>query len=304
MEIDRRTLGAAALLLSMLGCSAEHQEPATPPAACPELSNAPLTPEVLLDGFGGSEDIAIDAQGKFVARRGPAVVEVLGDGSTREIAANLPDSAGLRFLGDGSLVMALFAENRVLRLAADGTSQDLVTDIMGPNGVFPDLEGRVWVTATTGNELFVLDSAGKVTDIATGYELPNGIVFDPERSAVFVTELGTSKIERIDVSGSEWSAPTEVATLPAQALPDGAALDECGNLYVVAFGTKTLFRIALDAAGASVSAPVALATFPTDVANPVFARGEGRSPTDLYVTGAAGAVYRLDVGVRGAPITP
>jgi sugar lactone lactonase YvrE len=306
--------GRGCFLLSVLGVLAgcddvravdqpPEKDSGSSSPVCSDLPAAPIAAEVLLEGLTGSEDIAIDAKGKFVARRGDAVIEVLADGGTGELVATLPGKAGMRFFADGSLAVAFFDDGKVVKLSADGTTSDLVTDVGGPNGIFVDLKGRLWVTATTDGKLVVRDANGNTTDVATGLDLPNGVVYDPKRHAVFVDELGSGKILRIDESaGGNFGTPVEVASLPAQSLPDGMTLDACGNLYAMGYGSRALYRVTLGTDDAGASDVTELATFSTDVANPVFARG--RAPEDIYVTGAAGTVYRLPVGVESAVNAP
>jgi sugar lactone lactonase YvrE len=276
------------------------------PGVCRELPDGPLHPTSFTDGLEGSEDIAISGDGTFAARKGDAIVKVSRaageEGDTEEIVSSFPGSAGMRFMSDGSLAIAVFDENRVAKLSPDGTSEDLVTDIGGPNGIWVDHDDRVWITATSDNKLVVYDH-GTTTDVATDLNLPNGVVYDPARKVVFFDELGSGKVFRVSVGDSgDFGDKVEVATLPTSSLPDGATLDDCGNLYVISFGGRKLFRLQLDVNGELVKDPEDLVTFPGEVANPVSARS--MEPTTLYVTGAPGEVFKVDVGMDTGNDTP
>jgi sugar lactone lactonase YvrE len=288
-------------LVAATGCDNDTRA-VDDPAACRDLVEGPLEPTLITEGLEGSEDIAIRADGTFVARKGDAVVKVDRNYETEEIVSTFPGSAGMRFMSDGSLAVAVFGENRVVKLAPDGTSEDLVTDIGGPNGIWVDRNDRVWITATSDNKLVVYDH-GTTTDVATDLNLPNGVVYDPTRKVVFFDELGSGKVFRVSVGDSgEFGEKVDVATLPTSALPDGATLDECGNLYVISFGGRKLFRVRLDVEGNSTVDPEDFVTFPEEVANPVFARALG--PTVLFVTGAPGKVFRVDMGLTGGGDEP
>jgi gluconolactonase len=305
---DRAYLCAFIALLGCAACGNDPPQAVDQPVDCSALPETLEEPKLLTDGLVGSEDIAIDAYGKFVARKGTAVVLVDEALETEEIVADFPASTGMRFMNDGSLAIGDFAAGKVVKLAMDGTTEDLVTDVPGANGVFADIDGRVWVTASSAGKLVVREANGDVRDVATGLAFPNGVVYDEKRKAVFVNELTSGTVYRINIDeDGNFADKVEVGTLPTSALPDGQALDICGNLYVISFGGKKLFRIQLDLEGNPEGEPEDLATFPGDVAgdvaNPVFARGR-EDLTELYVTGSPGNIYRIDVGMESAKNAP
>jgi hypothetical protein len=53
--------------------------------------------------------------------------------------------------------------------------------------------------------------------------------------------------------------------------------------------------------GLALKVPRVLRGFPTNVANAQFGSGDGWEPTSLYAIGVGGGLYRVDVGVPGAP---
>jgi len=309
---DRAYLAGFIAFLGCAACGDDATVVVDQPPLCTSLPDEYLEPTLLTEDLAGSEDIAIDAKGNFIARKGSAVVRVNADFETEEVVADFPGSTGMRFMKDGSLAVGDFAAGKVVKLSLeDGSTEDLVTGIPGANGVFADLEGRVWVTASTSGgttgKLVVREENGDVRDVATELRFPNGVVYDEKRKAVFVNELTTGIIYRVDMDDDgNFGDRVEVATLPTSALPDGQALDACGNLYVISYGGKKLFRVQLDEAGDATKDPEDMVTFESDapgiVANPVFARSLG--PTEIYVTGAPGRVYSIDVGMESAKNAP
>lgn len=302
---DRAYVG---VFLGVLACAACSDSPGAvdEPVRCSDLPTTFSDPELVFEGLQGSEDIAISARGKIVARKGAAIVRVREDGETEEVVANFPASTGMRFIDEDSVAVGNFVTGKVVKVGLDGSTEDLVTDIGGANGVFVDGEGRVWVTGTGAGKLVVRETDGETRDVLTGLSVPNGVVYDAARNAVFVNELSSQKVYRVDIDDDgNFGEKVEVTTLPTSALPDGQALDVCGNLYVISYGGKKLFRVLLDAKGDAKDDPEDIATFPGEageVANPVFARGI--APTEIYVTGNPGNVYRIDVGVESAKNIP
>jgi len=92
---------------------------------------------------------------------------------------------------------------------------------------------------------------------------------------------------------------SEVTTIGGA--PDGLTVDACGHLYVVDQQNSRLYRIRLTTGGNAVGTPTLLADFPTGVTNAQFGRGPGFSETATYASGNSGTVYRLEIGVPGAP---
>jgi hypothetical protein len=75
----------------------------------------------------------------------------------------------------------------------------------------------------------------------------------------------------IDEQGDP-GTPELVVEIPATSL-DGLVMDACGYLYVVNQGGDELYRVLLDAAGASTDQPSPMALFPSNVANAQFGVG-------------------------------
>lgn len=131
----------------------------------------------------------------------------------------------------------------------------------------------------------------------------NGIVYDPDRGVAFFTNDFAGRLAKVEIAedGSP-GAITTLATVQSAAF-DGLALDACGNLYAVDQGNSRIYRLELDGSANPVSdATDILDGNIQNIANVQFGRGDGFESTSLYAAGVPGVVYRLDVGVPGAPI--
>lgn len=272
---------------------------------CDGLPLGPFTPELFTDAFSGSEDIGFDGQGHLAGKSGQDVILVDGDGRTTVLASGVANAYGLRFRHTGDLVVALYQSGTLAQITPDGMVSSWVTGLDTPNGVYPDHDGNVWVTEFGGAQITRVDSNGGTTTIAQGgpdLAAPNGIVWDPDRGLLYYTNYQAQRVRAlpIDEQGNVGD-PLLVAVLDANG-PDGLVLDACGNLYVVAQGSNEIWRIWLDDAGGPVGDPELIASTASNVANAQFGSGPGFDALSLYAAGNPGDVWRIEVGVPGAPI--
>lgn len=270
---------------------------------CEGLPAGPFTPEVVTDVFGGSEDLAFDGLGYLAAKAGDAVLLVDAALSPTTLATPVPKAYGLRFMVGGDLAVALPDDGKILRITRLGVITDLATGLGGPNGLFPGLDGSLWVTEFAGARVSRIRPDLTTEIIVQGAEATaaNGIVHDIVRQRLFFTNYASGRIASVDVpEGGTPGTPIEVVTL--QGRPDGLALDACGHLYAVDQQNSRLYRIWLDPAGVALGEPELLADHPTNVANAQFGRGVGFDPLSIYTAGNPGVIYRIPVGVAGAAI--
>jgi hypothetical protein len=273
------------------------------PLDCAAIPSGPFQPQSLGQVFSGSEDFAFDGRGHIVGKRGNTLAVVGTDGVTN--LAELPGQTfGLRYSPNGDVIAAIPGAGKLVAVSPTGQVTDYATGLGGPNGVFVDFAGNVFVTEFGGSKVTRISADDKsrtvlVSGTATA-QAANGVVLDANKSILFYTEYQKGKVHRLSMSDPA-AAPVQVASIPGTRL-DGMVLDACGNVYVVDQGSSRLFRIKVDATGTATAAPELLATFPTNVANAQFGAGPGFNPKVLYVTGNPGTVYGVAVGVPGAPV--
>lgn len=271
---------------------------------CDAVVEGPVTPELFVSGYDGSEDLAFDGKGGLALKQGGKIVLVHADKSETQLAAQIPAAYGSRFLADGRLLVALPQGGKVIAVDPRGQISDFVGGLKGPNGVYADTAGDVWITEFGGSKLLRVGPDMTPKTIVGGGDATsaNGVVFDPQRGLVFYTnyQLGIVRSVAIDDQG-EPGAPQMVTKIDGSA-PDGLVLDACGNLYIFDQGNSRLYRALLDEAGAALGEAALLADFPSNVANGQFGVGDGFDDHTLYVSGNPGDVYTLALEFPGAAI--
>lgn len=264
---------------------------------CTNLPAGPITPTLVSSAFNGSEDLAFDGMGGLVAKNGSEVVRIDSSGAQTTLATAIPQAYGLRYGAAGDLFVALPSAGKVIKITA-GVASDFAVGLSGPNGVYGDFDGNVWVTEFSGGRIVKLDATAASTPIAQGLNSPNGIVLDVVRNTLFFTSYSQGRLLRVDPAGG---TPTEVGQISGAAL-DGLVLDACGNIYAVDQGNDRLYRFNLDSSGALIGQPELIAQFPANIANAQFGAGPGWNATSLYAAGNPGRVYEIPVGITGAPV--
>lgn len=271
---------------------------------CEAFSDTPLVPSKLFNSYEGSEDLAFDGKGGMALKRDGDVVIVRADLSETMLAEAVPTAYGTRFLADGRLLVALPQAGKVIAIDPRGQVSDWLMMVSGPNGIYPDLAGDVWVTEFGGSRVLRIRGESEPQVMVEGAEAgsANGVVYDPERSLLFYTNYQSGKIKRVKIDGQGQPSAPELVTTIAGASPDGLTLDACGYLYVVDQGNSALYRVVLDEVGVAMGAASELVVFPSNVANAQFGVGEGFDDHTLYVGGNPGDVYAVTLEFPGAQI--
>jgi sugar lactone lactonase YvrE len=306
MKLALASASCLFIACSVVGCGDEPEGASASfdQVACTNLPSGPVAPQLVGALFRGSEDFTFDGRGHIIGKRGSDLVAATLDAQApAQTIAQLPGQTyGVRYLPNGDLVAAIPGQGKVVRVTPAGQVTDLATGLGGPNGVYVDFDGNVWVTEFSGGKVVKIAPDGTKQVVVSGAnaQSANGVVVDAARKLLFYTEYSKGKIHRVSLA-TPGAQPVLVATVQGASL-DGMVLDACGNVYAVDQGRSRLFRVRTDATGAATAAPELVASFPANVANAQFGSGNGFDPKKLYVAGNPGSVYTLDLGIGGAPV--
>ena len=285
-----------------------------------------VRPELYATGFEFAEGPALDKAGDlFVAnyRSNGNIGRIAPDGTAgifcelRELApveGRQPRANGLKVDSQDRLIAADSGAGRLLRIAADGQSTEVLADrwegkrFNSINDVALDREGNIYFSDPGGSSaeepigsVFRYDiKTAKVSQLAKGLAFPGGLAVTPDQKHLCVAESQRYRILICDLTPEGKLANSRVLIeLPAETRgkiiggkfqPDGMIFDAAGRLYqamwtggvinVVEVPSGKLLR-QYDAGGSQAT-------------NCHFHDGW------LYVTVASKeAVFRLKLGVKG-----
>jgi gluconolactonase len=268
-----------------------------------------------------TEGIVFDHQGYgYISHKDRVTrVSLEGEGETWAVTG-APN--GHKVLGDGTHLLCDASRHAVLRLDADGKILGAASDecegkpLRGPNDLTLDPKGGFYFSDPGGSgrenpigTVHYVDPAGKTHLVASGLAFPNGIVLTPDRKTLYLGESQRNRILVYPVLAPGKVGEMKVfANLPTKSgeqidnQPDGMCLDAEGNLYVAHYGMRQV----------QVLSPEGklLRRYPggnMTTSNVAFG---GPNLDQLFVTGGLGAesgpgaLFRLDLGVKGLRILP
>lgn len=289
---------------------------------------APPKPVKLVTVPEFCEGVVFDRDGNGYTSHGKFVTRFTLDGN-QEIWAETGGANGHKILADGTHLLCDRSHRAVLRLDADGKilgpaakefdgkplrgPNDLSLDVKNGGFYFTDPEHSD-LTNRIGGVYYCdkADGTGTVRLVDKGLAYPNGVVLTSDGKRLFVAETLTNQVHVYDVvAPGKVGSRKRFADLPKMdkaqghidGLPDGMCLDAEGNLYVAHFGMGRVE--VLDKNGKWLRA---IPSGNITSSNVAFG---GPNHDQLFVTGglgpigkAEGAVFRVDLGVKGLKVLP
>ena len=263
-----------------------------------------------------SEGVVVDHDGNLYFSHEKIITKVTSDGKTTTWAATGAPN-GHKILADGTHLVCDASRHAVLHLDAQGNLLKPASDdcggkpLRGPNDLTLDPAGGFYFTDPGGSDeehrigtVHYVDAKGVTHQVAEGLAFPNGIVLRPSGKELLVGESKENHILAYPVHSPGKLGPSRVfVKLPKKGegqidnQPDGIALDAEGNLYVAHYGMRQVQVISPEGK--------VIRRYPggnLTTSNVAFA---GPKMDQLYVTGGdPGALFRLDLGVKGLTILP
>lgn len=211
------------------------------------------TSVTVLDGPRGYHDVAFTEDGYLLGSDGSNLLAVTRDGSdTNIVVPNLGMIQGMDWLPDGDLAVASSANGAILRVAANGSTTTIASDIdayglvLGPDDKLYAANDRdIWrIDPTNGQKTKILDRG------FLGWGA-RSIQFSQDATRLYI---GTSTgfgghvyYLDLDANLDPIGAPIELASGVGMGMyHDGMGVDVCGYLYVPDYDRSALFRISPD----------------------------------------------------------
>lgn len=270
------------------------------------------------------EGVVFDYDGNGYISWGKTITKFTLDGR-HETWAETGAPNGHKVFIDGTHGVCDASRHAVLRLSAEGelmepwSTECNGVPLRGPNDMTrPNYGSQFFFTDPGGSSaqnpigtVHLVEADGVTHLIDEGLAYPNGIVWSPDNTRLYVAESQKNRILVYDVhenNARHVGKRRVFAELPVKDegagqidnQPDGMCLDAAGNLYVAHYGMKQV----------QVLSPEGelIARLPggnVTTSNVAFG---GPNMDQLFVTGGLGAesgeggLFRLDLGVEGLPV--
>lgn len=274
----------------------------------------PVTPEVFISQFQGSEGITFNAEGKLFIGANNAIWIAEPDGSVRKIA-DVHRHLGQARIGSRDILACDFGPTNVFadgpnddgivwRITPEGKKTAVARGIADPNAVVVLRDGTLLVSDDGTDKIYRVKD-GKVSIWSTAVPFPNGLTLSLDNRTLYVAQI-FSNLKPLVVDDRIWAfkikksmpdgPPTVVARSGGKAV-DGLATDELGRVYIADNGAGKIFRY--DPKSGQV---ILIAEGMPSVASLVF--GEGKFDREaIYATSTmrgGGKIWKIKVGVKGA----
>jgi DNA-binding beta-propeller fold protein YncE len=195
------------------GASPTPQEPAEPSA--PQIRETAAADQPPYAGMKEPRDAAVDSRGRlWVADFGNSRLRVFdgkggylgGLGNRGNGTYELRDPCGVAIAGDDVYVADTW-NGRVQSYSITGVWKATAAGLFGPRGVAASPDGKVWVTDTGNNQLFVYDRSlanpqkiGKAGSGHAEFEGPVGVAVAPS-GEVFVADTRNRRVQVLGPDG-------------------------------------------------------------------------------------------------------
>jgi len=152
-------------------------------------------------------DLVIDSSGNLYLSdtRLGAIFRVTPQGeavvfASRDEFGELQGPNGLAIGPDGSLLVVDFNSGKLLRLAPDGSSGEVIGEgFGGGDGLALDPQGNVYISDYRNGKVFRRRPQGEVELVARGLESPADISLDLERGLLLVPEFTGNRLRLIPI---------------------------------------------------------------------------------------------------------
>lgn len=162
----------------------------------------------------------------------------LAGGATSAFVSGFGQIEEMRFDADGTLWVADFAADALVRVAPDGTKTTVLTGIDQAQGVAVNAAGIIYVSSRTAGRITTYNPAtGASADYFSDLDVPNSVDFGAD-GALYVADYGAHVIWRLRLRLAPWRLG-EVLMHPVDVAPPTAPLDgHDGGLGLGAVGIE------------------------------------------------------------------
>ena len=144
--------------------------------------------------------------------------------------------------------------------------------------------------------LFVLRPNGKIEQLLDRLSFPNGLSLSADERTLYIVQSTKNNVLAVPVLGSGEIGEPRVYAADLDRVPDGAALDAAGNLYVTCYASHNVYRVNPDGK-VSLFAEDPQGTM---LASPTNAAFGGANFDEMYFANLSRwHICRARVGIRG-----
>lgn len=252
--------------------------------------------QLVSQGHRATDGPAVSAAGElFFSEPANSRIHKVGlDGKVSVFAENTNGANGMMFGPDGRLYTGLTRTKQMAAYSADGTVEILAEDVT-VNDLAINVKGDMYFTDSPGKKVWFLPKGGKPRVVDEGIEYPNGVLFSPDQTLLYVSDHAAqlSWVFQIQPDGSlahkQKYFYVHMPDAATRSSADGMAVDSDGRVYIAtALGVQVFDQIGK--CHAIIPAPQR-----ASLSNVEFA---GPNMDEMYITNGD-KVFKRKVKVKG-----
>ncbi len=266
--------------------------------------------EIFAEGLDHPEGLAFDADGNLWAGGELGqVYRISPKGKVRTVVTLGGFNLGLTFSAKQDLFVCNFKLGALIQLDRSGKTirsweRAGQYRLRNPNFSVFDTEGNIYFSdsgAFNQNDgfLFVLRPHGKIEKLLDHLAFPNGLSLSADEKTLYVVQSTKDNVLAVPILKSGSIGKARVYASGLHNVPDGAALDAQGNLYVTCYASHNVYRVtphgkvslfAADREGTMIASPTNLAF-------------GGTNFDEMYFANLSRwHICRARVGIKGQPL--
>lgn len=195
--------------------------------------------QVVSEGHRHTDGPAVSATGElyFTDRPNNRIHKIGLDGKVSTFVENANGANGLMFGPDGRLYAGLTRTRQIVAYDASGKA-DVLADDLPSNDLAVNVKGDLYVTDSANKKIWFLPRGGKPRVVDEGIELPNGVLFSPDQTLLYVSDyIGQlSWVFQIQPDGSlahkQRYFYVHMPDAATRSGSDGMAVDADGRVYI------------------------------------------------------------------------
>lgn len=250
---------------------------------CPTNKMKPQIPlakfKTFADGLDHPEGLAFDADGALWAGGELGqIYRIDRRGNVREITSLGGFCLGLTFSRAQELYVCNLKKHSLVRMNRKGRVLDVWTrvgsrKIETPNFSVFDSEGNLYFSDSgswgkNNGRVYCLRANGRMEDFAGPFAFANGLSLSADERFLYVVESLKDDVIEVEIRADGRAGKKRVFASGLGRVPDGAAFDADGNLYVACYATDNIYKVsplgkvslfAFDPQGTTIARPTNIA---------------------------------------------
>ena len=207
--------------------------------------------QLVSDGHRHTDGPAVNAAGEmfFTDPATNRIHKVGLDGRVGVFAENTTGANGLMFGPDGRLYAGLTRSKQLVAYSESGVPQVLAEDVPS-NDLAVNARGDLYFTDSANKKVWFLPKGGKPRVVDEGIEFPNGVLFSPDQTLLYVSDFAgqLSWVFQIQPDGSlahkQRYFYVHLPDAATRSSADGMAADTDGRVYIAtALGVQVFDQI-------------------------------------------------------------